>query len=58
MRILHETLEDLDGVMISKKQAVKIIKKHSCLDELNDFWFNYGIKEKYNAYDVYCWLGY
>jgi len=51
-------IEEIDGIMISKSKAVAIIKKHGCLNELNNFWFNHGIKKEYNSYDVYSWLGY
>lgn len=54
----YETIENMRGVMISQKKAVRIIKEHGCLNDLNDFWFNYGINKKYDAYDVYSWLGY
>ena len=56
--MIYETIEDLQGVMISKEKAVKIIKQHSAMDELNDFWFKHGINDKYDAFDVYAWLGY
>ena len=47
-----------DTVIDNLQKAVAIIKKHGCLNELNNFWFNHGIKKEYNSYDVYSWLGY
>lgn len=51
-------LTQLKDITITKQKAVEIIKQHGLINELNNFWFEYGIKDYYKADQVYLWLGY
>lgn len=51
-------LDEIKNITITKAKAVEIIKSHGLLDELNNFWFECGIKEIYRADELYLWLGY
>ena len=50
--------DSAEGLVISKQRAIKEIKDHDALNEIDDFYLNYGDKEEYNAQDVLIWLGY
>ena len=50
--------ESAEGLVISKQRAIKEIKDHNALNEIDDFYSIYGNKEKYKAQDVLIWLGY
>ena len=53
-------LTELNGIIISQKKALKIIKQHgnTSYSELKDFISDCGHKKLYKAKNVFLWLGY
>ena len=53
-------LTELNGIIISQKKALKIIKQNgnASYSELKDFISDCGHKKLYKAKTVFLWLGY
>ena len=53
-------LTELNGIIISQKKALKILKQHgnASYSELKDFISDCGHKKLYKAKTVFLWLGY
>jgi len=49
--------ESSKGIKISKKRALKELRKHGLINYL-DFYKELGNKKTYNAESVLIWLGY
>jgi len=43
---------------ITLKETIIVIKQHGNLDEIFDFFKNFGTKDIYKLKDVKDWLGY
>lgn len=43
---------------ITLKEAIIVIKQHGNLDEIFDFFQNFGTKDIYKLEDLKNWLGY
>ena len=56
----HKTMKELKDEIITKENALKIIKNHgnSNFSELKDFIKECGNKANYKAIKVFYWLGY
>ena len=50
--------ESAEGVSITRKRALKEIKDHGMMSELDQFDKDLGVKESYSAQAVLVWLGY
>ena len=50
--------ESAEGITITHQRALQEIKKHGLLDDIAEFYENYGKREHYDAQDVLQWLGY
>ena len=51
-------LTELEGVTISKKRALQLIKQHGCINDIKDFYKECKNKNIYSALAVFYWLGY
>ena len=50
--------ESAESVTISRQRALRELKDHGAMSDLDQFDKDLGIKENYSAQEVLAWLGY